>query len=165
MITNTSLVCGCWMQLKGFVNGCNFSVSHGYQFGLLPTSFCWQVENRTFVTVPVMVEWPSWCCLSSPAPQGLLRISVSVASLSSPWLLVSQALGGAPASLSSRVGMELWQTWQLIVYKSECLFVWPLLLYQSSLWTRILTPVCWKAEIFHYGVFNFSNDCCHSISQ
>lgn len=27
------------------------------------------------------------------------------------------------------------------------------------------SPVCWKAEILHYGVFNFSNDCCHSISQ
>lgn len=27
------------------------------------------------------------------------------------------------------------------------------------------SPMCCKAEIFNCGVFNFSNDCCHSISQ
>lgn len=79
MITNTSLVCGCWIQLKGFVND-YISVSHRYQFGLLPTSFCWQVENRTFVTVPTMMEWLSWCFWSSQAPRscsGFVFCSIS----------------------------------------------------------------------------------------
>lgn len=51
--------------------------------------------------------------------------------------------------LCSWVGMELWQSWQLIVYKSEFLFVEEtLLLYQSSLWSRILPLYAGREKSF-----------------
>lgn len=149
MTTYMSLVCGCL---------CSFSVSHRYQFGVLPTSFCCQGINGTFITVPAMVEWPSWCCWSWPAPSCCSGFVFPWHLWALPWLLVSWPLGGAPASLSSWVGMELWQSWQLIVYKSEFLIVWPLLLYQSSLWSRILPPCTGrqKSFIMEYLIFQIT---------
>lgn len=150
MTTYISPVCGCWMpQLKGFVHGCGFSVSHRDQFGLLivlagdKQDICHRASHG---------QWPSWCCWCSPAPGGCSGFLFPL-QLWAP--LGVWAPAGAPASLSSWLWVGFWQSWQLIVHKSEFFLC---SLSQSSLCSRIL-PLCagrQKSFIMEYLIFQMA---------